>query len=120
MGQHVRLSMLDAVVSFLWAEGMAHYTFFGEQHETHPAPARIRDMVFETADGFITAGANSDVEWRGHGTLAMVDAIKCSCDCYFYEVARRTGVDRIAEMANRFGLGNRRHQRRDDAIQRRP
>src|SRR5579885_1153775 len=65
MGQHVRLSMLDAVISFLWAEAMAHYTFFGERHETHPPPARIRDLVFATADGFITAGANSDAEWRG-------------------------------------------------------
>jgi crotonobetainyl-CoA:carnitine CoA-transferase CaiB-like acyl-CoA transferase len=64
MGQHVKLSMLDAVISFLWAEAMAHYTFFGEQQETHPAPARIRDLVFETADGFITAGANSNAEWR--------------------------------------------------------
>jgi crotonobetainyl-CoA:carnitine CoA-transferase CaiB-like acyl-CoA transferase len=63
-GQHVRLAMLDAIISFLWAEGMAHYTFFGEQHETHPAPTRVRDLVFETADGFITAGANSDAEWR--------------------------------------------------------
>ena len=65
LGQHVRLAMLDAVISFLWAEAMAHYTFFGEQHETHPAPARIRDLVFHTADGFITAGANSDAEWQG-------------------------------------------------------
>jgi crotonobetainyl-CoA:carnitine CoA-transferase CaiB-like acyl-CoA transferase len=64
MGQHVKLAMLDAVIAFLWAEGMAHYTFFGEQRETHPAPARIRDLVFETADGFITAGVNSDVEWQ--------------------------------------------------------
>ncbi len=63
-GQHVKLAMLDAVISFLWAEGMAHYTFFGEQHDSHPAPTRIRDLVFETADGFITAGANSDQEWR--------------------------------------------------------
>jgi crotonobetainyl-CoA:carnitine CoA-transferase CaiB-like acyl-CoA transferase len=64
IGQHVKLAMLDAVISFLWAEAMAHYTFFGERHETHPAPARIRDLVFETADGYITAGANSDAEWR--------------------------------------------------------
>jgi crotonobetainyl-CoA:carnitine CoA-transferase CaiB-like acyl-CoA transferase len=63
-GQHVRLAMLDAVIAFLWAEAMAHYTFFGEQRETHPAPIRVRDLVFETADGFITAGANSDAEWR--------------------------------------------------------
>jgi crotonobetainyl-CoA:carnitine CoA-transferase CaiB-like acyl-CoA transferase len=65
LGQHVRLAMLDAVISFLWAEAMAHYTFFGEQHETHPTPARIRDLVFQTADGFITAGANADAEWQG-------------------------------------------------------
>jgi crotonobetainyl-CoA:carnitine CoA-transferase CaiB-like acyl-CoA transferase len=64
MGQHVKLAMLDAVIAFLWAEGMAHYTFFGEERETHPAPARIRDLVFETADGFITAGANSNAEWQ--------------------------------------------------------
>ncbi|HEY2105876.1 MAG TPA: CoA transferase [Candidatus Binataceae bacterium] len=63
-GQHVKLAMLDAVIAFLWAEGMAHYTFFGEQRETHPAPARIRVLVFETADGFITAGTNSDAEWQ--------------------------------------------------------
>ncbi len=63
-GQHVTLAMLDAMISFLWAEGMAHYTFFGERYETHPEPTRIRDLVFETADGFVTAGANSDDEWR--------------------------------------------------------
>jgi crotonobetainyl-CoA:carnitine CoA-transferase CaiB-like acyl-CoA transferase len=63
-GQHVRLAMLDAMIAFLWAEGMAHYTFFGERFETHPEPTRIRDLVFQTADGFITAGANSDDEWK--------------------------------------------------------
>lgn len=45
--------------------------------------------------------------WRrgGHGWLAMHDAIAQSCDIYFYEVARRVGIDRIAEMAERLGLG---------------
>jgi penicillin-binding protein 2 len=45
--------------------------------------------------------------WRrgGHGWLDLREAIKQSCDCYFYEVARRTGIDRIAAMSNRFGLG---------------
>lgn len=45
--------------------------------------------------------------WKkgGHGTLAMVDAIQQSCDVYFYDVARRTGIDRIAAMSRRFGLG---------------
>jgi penicillin-binding protein 2 len=46
--------------------------------------------------------------WKkgGHGPVDMVDAIKGSCDVYFYEVARRIGIDRIAEMAKRFGLGH--------------
>jgi penicillin-binding protein 2 len=46
--------------------------------------------------------------WKkgGHGSVDMVDAIKGSCDVYFYEVARRIGIDRIAEMAKRFGLGH--------------
>lgn len=42
---------------------------------------------------------------RGHGAVDMVQAIAQSCDVYFYEIARRIGVDRIAEMANRLGLG---------------
>ncbi|MEQ8734432.1 MAG: penicillin-binding protein 2 [Rhodospirillaceae bacterium] len=44
-------------------------------------------------------------EKRGHGNMDMVQAIAQSCDVYFYEVARRIGVDRIAEMARRLGLG---------------
>jgi penicillin-binding protein 2 len=45
--------------------------------------------------------------WRkeGHGSLDMRSAIKHSCDVYFYETARRVGIDRIAAMAHRLGLG---------------
>jgi penicillin-binding protein 2 len=45
--------------------------------------------------------------WRkgGHGMLDLRGGLKNSCDVYFYEVARRTGIDRIAAMANRLGLG---------------
>jgi penicillin-binding protein 2 len=41
----------------------------------------------------------------GHGMLDLRGAIKNSCDVFFYEVARRTGMDRMAAMSNRFGLG---------------
>ena len=46
--------------------------------------------------------------WKkgGHGSLDMHGGIMHSCDVYFYDVARRVGVDRIAEMARRFGLGS--------------
>lgn len=45
--------------------------------------------------------------WRkgGHGSVDLHDGLKHSCDIYFYEVARRMGFERIAEMAKRFGLG---------------
>jgi len=63
-GQHVRLSMLDAMVSFLWHEGMAGYTWMG--HEARGArPQLAQDLIFETRDGFITAGTVSDSEWEG-------------------------------------------------------
>ncbi len=41
----------------------------------------------------------------GHGLLDLHGGIKNSCDVFFYEVARRAGMDHIATMANRFGLG---------------
>ncbi|MBL8808190.1 MAG: penicillin-binding protein 2 [Rhodospirillales bacterium] len=42
----------------------------------------------------------------GHGPVDMVEALMQSCDVYFYEMGRRLGPDRIADMAKRFGLGH--------------
>ncbi|MCK5425989.1 MAG: penicillin-binding protein 2, partial [Emcibacter sp.] len=44
---------------------------------------------------------------KGHGHVNMVEAIAGSCDVYFYEVAGRVGIDKIHEMAARFGLGKK-------------
>lgn len=62
-GQHVRLAMLDAVIAFLWPEAMAAYTFTGPGRAATRAASR--DLVFQTADGFITAAVVSDAEWKG-------------------------------------------------------
>ncbi|MBL8780868.1 MAG: penicillin-binding protein 2 [Alphaproteobacteria bacterium] len=45
--------------------------------------------------------------WKrgGHGSVDMHAAIKQSCDSYFYECARRTGIEAIAAMSRKFGLG---------------
>ncbi len=56
--------MLDAVISFLWPEGMARHTFVGPDVGVS-RPSEVRDLIFETKDGFITAGAVSDAEWHG-------------------------------------------------------
>jgi len=45
--------------------------------------------------------------WKreGHGHVDLHEGIKTSCDLYFYEVAERLGIDRMREMAVRFGIG---------------
>jgi penicillin-binding protein 2 len=43
----------------------------------------------------------------GHGTLNLIEGIAQSCDVYFYDVGNRTGIDNIAAVANRLGLGQR-------------
>jgi crotonobetainyl-CoA:carnitine CoA-transferase CaiB-like acyl-CoA transferase len=62
-GQHVKLAMLDAVIAFLWPEGMAAHTFIGDRGRA--VRQSVRDLIFETRDGYITAGAVSDAEWQG-------------------------------------------------------
>ena len=44
---------------------------------------------------------------KGHGIMDMKSAIQRSCDVYFYEVARKLGVDRLAKTAKKFGLGKK-------------
>jgi len=41
----------------------------------------------------------------GHGSTNVTEAIAMSCDCFFYEAARRAGIDRMSEMAQRLGFG---------------
>ncbi|MBV8392722.1 MAG: penicillin-binding protein 2 [Alphaproteobacteria bacterium] len=58
-------------------------------------------------NGFIELG---DIKfhcwWKGgHGGLNVVGGIANSCDCFFYEAARRAGIDRISEMATKLGFG---------------
>ena len=44
---------------------------------------------------------------KGHGIVGMRTALKQSCDVYFYEVARRLGIDRLSATAEKFGLGKK-------------
>ena len=44
---------------------------------------------------------------KGHGMMNLKSAIKRSCDVYFYEVARKLGVDRISDTSKKFGLGKK-------------
>ena len=44
---------------------------------------------------------------KGHGIVNLKSAMKQSCDTYFYEIARKLGVDRLKETAIKFGLGKK-------------
>ena len=47
------------------------------------------------------------LEKKGHGIVNLKSAMKQSCDTYFYEIARKLGVDRLQKTAQKFGLGQK-------------
>jgi penicillin-binding protein 2 len=59
--------------------------------------------------GHMTLGGRRFHCWKrgGHGHVNLDKSLVESCDVYYYEVARRCGVDKVAEVARRFGLGIR-------------
>jgi crotonobetainyl-CoA:carnitine CoA-transferase CaiB-like acyl-CoA transferase len=63
-GQHVRLSMLEAVLAFLWSSDMSAQTFIGDEPPQQEAASSI-DLIYQTADGYITAAALTDRQWAG-------------------------------------------------------
>ena len=44
---------------------------------------------------------------KGHGFVSLRNAMKQSCDTYFYEIARKLGVDKLSQTAKKFGLGEK-------------
>jgi crotonobetainyl-CoA:carnitine CoA-transferase CaiB-like acyl-CoA transferase len=61
-GQHVRLSMLEAVLQFLWASDFGDQTFVGDEPAKQEA-ASSTDLVYETADGWITVAVQTNAQW---------------------------------------------------------
>ena len=66
-----------------------------------------------TCNGRLTLGNHTFHCWKkgGHGTLDLEGGIKNSCDVFFYETARRLGIDKIQEVALQAGPG-RAHRHR--------
>ncbi|MEO0393322.1 MAG: penicillin-binding protein 2 [Pseudomonadota bacterium] len=62
-----------------------------------------------TCRGHMQLGNHRFHCWKrgGHGPMDLADGLAQSCDVYYYELAMRIGIDRIADMARRFGLGMR-------------
>ena len=97
-GQHIRLAMLDTMISYLWPEAMTQYTVVGREASTADPTARP-DLIFETADGYITVGTISDSEWRGF--CAAVEQPDLAEDPRFSTPGARAGnaTERILLMA---------------------
>ncbi|MEM6422860.1 MAG: penicillin-binding transpeptidase domain-containing protein, partial [Pseudomonadota bacterium] len=64
-----------------------------------------RETVF--CNGGMKLGRRRFHCWRrgGHGHMDLIQGLSQSCDVYYYEIAKRVGIDRIAEMSHRLGLG---------------
>jgi penicillin-binding protein 2 len=59
--------------------------------------------------GFLELGNRRFHCWRrsGHGHVHLTESLEQSCDVFYYDVAQRVGIDKIAEMARRLGIGVR-------------
>ena len=64
VGQHIRLSMLDSVVAFLWSTDMGSQTFVGKEVDVAHAATFI-DLIYETASGYISVSVMANDQWQG-------------------------------------------------------
>ena len=62
-GQHIRISMLDTILAFLWGSDMGSQTFIDNPFPQQNAASFI-DLIYETADGHISVAVQSDREWQ--------------------------------------------------------
>ena len=63
-GQHIRLSMLDSVLAFLWPTDMGGQTFVGKNVSEQRAASFI-DLIYETKDGHMSVAVMTDKQWAG-------------------------------------------------------
>ena len=64
VGQHVRLSMLDSIVAFLWSTDMGGQTFVDKEVDVARAATFI-DLIYETANGYISVSVMANDQWHG-------------------------------------------------------
>lgn len=62
-GQHIRLSMLDSIVSFLWSSDMGSQTYVGKDVSIQRA-ASFLDLIYETVDGYMAVSTMTNPQWQ--------------------------------------------------------
>ena len=57
--------------------------------------------------GYVEFGNRKFHCWKkeGHGSVNLIDSIKKSCDCYFYNLAKEINIDELSEFSKDFGMG---------------
>ena len=63
-GQHVRVSMLDAIIAFMWASDMGGLTFVGKEVSVQRAATFI-DLIYETRTDYISVSVMTNTQWEG-------------------------------------------------------
>jgi crotonobetainyl-CoA:carnitine CoA-transferase CaiB-like acyl-CoA transferase len=105
-GQHIRMSLLGTMLTYLWPEAMMQYTVVGRE-KTAASTNAGPDLVFEASDGYLTVGTISDGEWQG-----FCDAVgrpELKTDARFDTAERRSlhSTERINLMAEILKTGKR-------------
>jgi crotonobetainyl-CoA:carnitine CoA-transferase CaiB-like acyl-CoA transferase len=68
-GQHVKVSMLDSIVAFLWSSDMGSQTFVGNETSVQRAATFI-DLIYETQTDYITVSTMTNDQWSGFCKVA--------------------------------------------------
>ena len=105
LNEHPRTPLLNRVTSGLYAPGSTFkMVVVAAALEAGVISTKTR---FECSGGF-DFGDTTFHCWnkRGHGTINVVQALEQSCDIYLYQIALKTGIDSIHNMALRLGLGD--------------
>ena len=63
-GQHIRLSMLDSVIAFMWSSDMGGQTYVGKQVSAQRAASFI-DLIYETKNGYMSVSTMTNAQWAG-------------------------------------------------------
>lgn len=63
VGQHVRLSMLDSIVAFMWSSDMGSQTFVGKEVDV-AAAATFIDLIYQTSTDYISVSVMTNDQWR--------------------------------------------------------
>ena len=69
MGQHVKVSMLDSIIAFLWSSDMGGQTFVDHEVSEQRAATFI-DLIYETKDDYITVSTMTNVQWKSFCEVA--------------------------------------------------